>query len=815
MKQNYYANPTRTLPTAGKTAHRWLAYGLSLFLTLACLMSAKAQTITLSTTVLSGAFSNTATNSTAQTFTASGTGLGADVSIALSTTDWELSTDNITFSPTLTLAQSSGSLTGQPVTVYVRLKQGLASGMKTATLTASSAGATNKTIALTGTANAFVTTWITTTTDITIPTAGGGYAYDIVWTNLTTGVVGNASGLGGIYTITGLTNNDTYQVAIIGTFPRIELYASGSQAIKIRTIAQWGNIVWTSMQGAFAGCYDLTYAAADNPNLSGVTSMLYMFRNCTNFNGNIGSWNTSTVTSMNGMFTNATAFNQNIGSWQLNGSVDLAGMLDNTGMNTANYDATLAGWATQSVTGRTLGANGRQYCNITDRTTLDITKNWTINGDALSGSCSPPVITLSTSTLSGAFSNTTTNSTAQTFTASGADLTGSVSIALSTTDWELSTDNITFSPTLTLTQSSGSLTGQPVTVYVRLKQGLTSGMKTATLTASSTGATNKTIALTGTANAFVTTWITIGSTITIPTAGGGNYSVIWTNLTTGAVGNATGLIGDYTITGLIDSQTYQVAITGTFPQFYMNNNANERTKIRTIAQWGNIAWGSMQNAFAGCNSLTYTATDNPNLSAVTSMQDMFAFCTNFNGNISAWNTSAVTNMRGVFYQAISFNQNIGTWNTSAVTTMTYMFSFCPNFNGTIGSWNTSAVTNMQGMFETATAFNQNIGTWNTSAVTNMLAIFKNATAFNQNIGTWQLNSNVNMGSMLDDCGMNVANYDATLAGWATQAVSARTLGASNMEYCNITNRNTLTSTKGWTIIGDIFTLCPIGSSYSG
>ncbi|TAE68714.1 MAG: BspA family leucine-rich repeat surface protein [Bacteroidetes bacterium] len=397
-----------------------------------------------------------------------------------------------------------------------------------------------------------------------------------------------------------------------------------------------------------------------------------------------------------------------------------------------------------------------------------------------------PEITLSTTTLSGAFSNTATNSTAQTFTASGTDLGVDVSFALSTTDWELSTNNVTFSPTLALTQSSGSLIGQPVTVYVRLKQGLTSGMKIATLTASSAGATNKTITLTGTANAFVTTWVTTDNTITILTNGGGyNYSVVWTNPTTGVAGNATGLANNYTITGLTNNETYQVAITGAFPQFYMDYNATERTKIKTIAQWGNIAWISMNSAFKGCDALTYTATDVPNLSGVIDMSDMFRNCTNFNGNIGGWNTSTITNMYAMFTNCTNFNGNIGSWNTSAVTSMTFIFTNCTNFN-------------------------QNIGSWNTSAVTGMGYVFYNATSFNQNIGSWQLNSNVILANMLDNCGMNVANYDATLAGWATQAVTGRTLGSLGRQYCNITDRNILiNSLRNWTIIGDALSgSCP-------
>ena len=46
--------------------------------------------------------------------------------------------------------------------------------------------------------------------------------------------------------------------------------------------------------------------------------MAYMFFGATNFNQNIGSWNTSTVEDMLGMFNGATTFNQDLSNW--NGS---------------------------------------------------------------------------------------------------------------------------------------------------------------------------------------------------------------------------------------------------------------------------------------------------------------------------------------------------------------------------------------------------------------------------------------------------------------------------------------------------------------
>ena len=72
-------------------------------------------------------------------------------------------------------------------------------------------------------------------------------------------------------------------------------------------------------------------------------------------------------------------------------------------------------------------------------------------------------------------------------------------------------------------------------------------------------------------------------------------------------------------------------------------------------------------------NLSVGAIDNPNLSGVTSMRNMFALASSFNSNIGDWNTSSVTDMTQMFNGATSFNQNIGSWNTSNVTNMTAMF----------------------------------------------------------------------------------------------------------------------------------------------
>jgi hypothetical protein len=86
------------------------------------------------------------------------------------------------------------------------------------------------------------------------------------------------------------------------------------------------------------------------------------------------------------MFLNATAFNQSLATWNMSSVVNAVNMLNGCAMSTANYDATLIGWAGQTLqTGVALGATGRTYCSaVTARATLTgVPKNWVITGDAL------------------------------------------------------------------------------------------------------------------------------------------------------------------------------------------------------------------------------------------------------------------------------------------------------------------------------------------------------------------------------------------------------------------------------------------------
>ena len=235
---------------------------------------------------------------------------------------------------------------------------------------------------------------------------------------------------------------------------------------------------------------------------------------------------------------------------------------------------------------------------------------------------------------------------------------------------------------------------------------------------------------------------------------------------------------------------------------------------QNIGSWNTAAVTNMRNMFNQASSFNQSI-GSWNTGAVTDMSNMFNKAVVFNQNIGSWNIGSVLDMTQMFAEATAFNQNIGNWNTGSVERMNAMFRQATAFNQDIGNWDTSSVWIMLNMFLQATSFNQDISNWDISAVISMEAMFKDATAFNQNMAPWadNLNPNVALGSffggIFDNCGMSVANYDATLTGFNAHGPTGITMGALNMYYCNegaAARANLVLSVanggKGWVITGD-------------
>ena len=265
--------------------------------------------------------------------------------------------------------------------------------------------------------------------------------------------------------------------------------------------------------------------------------------------------------------------------------------------------------------------------------------------------------------------------------------------------------------------------------------------------------------------AFITTWKTDNTgtsndnQITIPTTGSGyNYNVDW-----GDGSSDTGVTGNITHT-YTSPGTYTVSITGDFPRIFFNRDG-DRDKILTIQQWGDIEWNSMINAFFGCSNLEVTASDAPNLSGVSSLQNMFQQATSMNADLSHWDVSTITVMTQTFAQMDEFNGNITSWDVSNVTNMLGMFAGSPNFNQPIGNWNVSKVTNMISMFKESN-FNQDISNWDVEKVTDFSQMFNDNPEFNQNINSWNVSSGTDMSRMF----LKALSFNQPLNDWDVSKV---------------------------------------------
>ena len=144
-------------------------------------------------------------------------------------------------------------------------------------------------------------------------------------------------------------------------------------------IGMWNVSNVTTMVSMFDGFLNIFNQDIGNWNVSSVTDMSLMFWGNKFFNQDISGWDVSSVNSMYFMFYSATEFNQDIGAWDLSNVANMNAMLNNSGISTANYDAILQGWASQTVQNNViLGAVGLFYCNAeAERQSLIDNFGWT------------------------------------------------------------------------------------------------------------------------------------------------------------------------------------------------------------------------------------------------------------------------------------------------------------------------------------------------------------------------------------------------------------------------------------------------------
>ena len=552
-----------------------------------------------------------------------------------------------------------------------------------------------------------------------------------------------------------------------------------------QNIGDWDVSNVTDMSGvfAFATAFDQDIGDWD---VSNVTNMNSMFFNATAFDQDIGDWDVSNVTKMNSMFDFANDFQQNLGSWYIQLGTPNPGYDGVTDLNLytlAPQNAFLAGQNPQYELVSGVGDDDNGQFTLTPGGQLSIKRAYarggtyrlrfavqrvdfgTNNTRAVSLVVPPSTdSSLSALSLSGGTSPVS-------LTPAFASATTDYAAAVVSTVNRLTVTATTTSPTASATLSviaADSTTALPVSGTLTsgaLISGLTEGDNSLRITVTAEdGTTETTYAVTVTRaidpTLFVTTWrVPAGDTITFP--GAGSYTIDWGDGTTETVTGAR----DHTYPNTT-TRNYDIAVSNSITRFNLNNHA-DAPKLIDIKRWGTARWSSMASAFHGAANMRMSATDEPNLSGVTSMASTFEGAIIFNGAIGGWDVSRVTDMSHMFESADAFNQNIGGWDVSSVTNMEHLFLSADAFNQNIGGWDVSQVTNMGDMFQDASDFNQNIGGWDVSNVTDMGDMFQDASDFNQNIGGWDVSNVTDMGGMFS----SAIAFNQDISGWDVSQVT--------------------------------------------
>ncbi len=622
----------------------------------------------------------------------------------------------------------------------------------------------------------FVTVWNTTligsgstlTDQIKLPLVStGSYNFLVDWGDGSTDTITAYNQAEVLHTY---ATEGVYTVVITGLFSGWQFNNAGDR-LKIVELQQWGNMSLGIDDKQFYGAKNMALTATDAPDLSGITSLAYLFSTTFNlgdigdmslwdmssitdmqfmfeesltFNQSIGAWDVSSVTRMSYMFRGATNFNQPIGNWNVSSVVDTNFMFSNT----ENFNQPIDSWGLSPV-------------NIYGMFTYATAFNQPIGSWDMSSVTSLLNLFLGATAFNQPIGNWNVSNVGSTV----ATFSGATSFNQSIGDWDVSS---------------------VVSMYEMFYGASSFNQPIGSWNVSSVFSMANMFAYASAFNQPIDNW-DISSVTSVDKMFKGATS----------------------FNGQIDTWNISL-VTSTFEMFMDASSFNQ-----SLDSWDVSSVTGMASMFQGASSFNQPL-GSWNVSLVSSMESMFQDAVSFNQPIDMWDVSAVTDMGMMIQNASSFNQPIGSWNVSSVTNLLHMFRYATSFNQPLNNWDLKSVTNIGGMFlgatsfnapienwdvseiddltdmfNGATSFNQPIGNWNVSSVTSMPGMFKGATSFNQSLENWDVSSVIYMSQMFEsatsfnqDLGMwNVSsakymdlmfykvklsteNYDKLLTGWS-------------------------------------------------
>ena len=313
----------------------------------------------------------------------------------------------------------------------------------------------------------------------------------------------------------------------------------------------------------------------------------------------------------------------------------------------------------------------------------------------------------------------------------------------------------------------------------------------------------------------------------------------------------TGLTTDQTFT-FPNPGTYDLKISGIFPRINFAYKP-DLLKLTKVKNWGIIQLSQIN--FRGCKNLTSVPSDQaPDLTNVTSLFELFFDCEGLTSlDLNTWDTSTINTLGECFQDCSNLTSlNINNWDVSNVTDMSELVENCSSlvsldlsnwqttslvslqesfqgasgdidisnfdlsnvttlsrcfrgFSGTVdvSGWDTSNISDMSFVFEGTNFGSYGIGEWNTSNATTMLFMLRNSDSFNESLASWDISNVTDFTNFMDASdGLSIANYNATLIGWAAQTPQSNiniSFGSSQYSYEGAAARQTLIDTYGWTI----------------
>jgi len=245
-------------------------------------------------------------------------------------------------------------------------------------------------------------------TQFELPLSGAGTTNILVdWGDGNTDTITSTSQAEKLHTY---SSGGVYTITITGTLETF-LVNNYADKGKIKEIKNWGNgnglTLASNSGGFFYGASNVTCIATDQPatatanfqqifrsassivsgvgnfDLSSVTSLLFGFYSASNFNEDLSNWDVSNVTNFNYCFER-TRIDQSFAQWDMTSATSAVRMFRGRTLSVPNYDATLIGWAAQSLNNLvSIDFGNSQYSGsnatvVDARNTLIENYNWTI-----------------------------------------------------------------------------------------------------------------------------------------------------------------------------------------------------------------------------------------------------------------------------------------------------------------------------------------------------------------------------------------------------------------------------------------------------